>query len=297
MAQRKNNAPKNSFTVEQSDELLPFLLRMLPETGRNSVKSVLKRGQVLVEDEVQTRHDHKLQPGQKITIVKNKTFKRKAALTGLSILHEDEDLIVIDKSAGLLSIGSPKEKQETAHRQLMNYVKSKNPNHRIFVVHRLDRDTSGVMLFAKNEEAKLKLQQSWKKMVKERKYAALVEGSPKQPEGTVESYVKESKTLKMFTTKNPKGAQHAITHYKKVQGNANLTLLEVQLETGRKNQIRVHMQEIGHPIAGDNKYGARTNPIKRLGLHAHVLAFQHPSNKKVMRFESPIPKPFLSNSR
>lgn len=280
------------YHVQEPDELLLFLFEVLPDTGRNSVKSMLKRGQVLVDEQTETKHDFNLRKGQKVTIIKNKVAKRKSTLTGLSILHEDEDVIVVDKSSGLLSIASPKEKQMTAHRQLMNYVKQQNPGNRIFIVHRLDRDTSGVMLFAKSEEVKERLQKTWKKSVEERTYIALVEGRLKQQEGTITSYLKESKSWKVHSSQKQNGGQHAVTHYQVLESKGNGTLVQVQLETGRKNQIRVHMQDIGHPIVGDDKYGSTINPIQRLGLHAHVLAFKHPKTGKTLRFESAVPKAF-----
>ncbi|WP_052158842.1 RluA family pseudouridine synthase [Halobacillus sp. BBL2006] len=294
---RKNKISSTIYKVEQPQELLPFLLETLSTTSRNSVKSILKRGQVVVEKRVQTKHNFELERGQTVEVIKSKVSKRQTSLQGMKILHEDEDIIVIDKSSGLLSMASPKEKQLTAHRQLMNYVRSVNPKNRIFIVHRLDKDTSGVMVFARSEQVKLKFQESWKRMVKERKYVALVEGTLKQKDGTITSYLKESKSLQMYSSSNPHGGQLAVTHYKVKQYNKNFTLLDVHLETGRKNQIRVHMEDLGHPIVGDKKYGANTNPIKRLGLHAEVLAFIHPRTGENLRFQSPVPKSFLSTSK
>ena len=198
------------------------------------------------------------------------------------------------KDAGLLSIASEQESEMTAYRQLTAHVRASDPRSRIFVLHRLDRDTSGVMMFAKNEQAQQALQTTWQESVEERTYIALVEGKVKKPEGTISSYFKESKTLKMYSTNNPTDAQHAVTHYKVLQSNANFSLLEVSLETGRKNQIRVHMEDIGHPIVGDKKYGSRSRAIGRLGLHARVLAFKHPATGKLARFETDIPKSFLN---
>ncbi|RWZ58777.1 RluA family pseudouridine synthase [Halobacillus fulvus] len=283
--------------VEETKELLPFLFDVLPDTGRNSVKAILKRGQVLVNDKTETQHNYVLKPGQKVTIVKNKVARRTSTLKGLTIVYEDQEVLVVDKSSGLLSVASPKEKQLTAYRQLMNYVRQQNPNNRIFIVHRLDRDTSGVMMFAKSEQVKEKLQNTWKKSVTERTYIALVQGNVKKDKGTIESYLKESKSWKVHSSNKPNGGQHAVTHYEVLQRKGKGSLLKVSLETGRKNQIRVHMQELGHPIVGDEKYGASDNPIKRLGLHAHVLEFKHPKNGKIMRFESPIPSAFYKTLR
>ncbi|MBP1157380.1 MULTISPECIES: RluA family pseudouridine synthase [unclassified Paenibacillus] len=299
---KKQNHPEGGqakaklYTVKEPMELLPFLLHHLSNLGRNSVKSVLARGQVSVNDQVVTAYNYPLQPGQTVTIQKEKAAEA-PPLIGLTILHEDEDIIVIQKDAGLLSIASPQENEMTAYRQLTAHVRRNNPNNRIFVVHRLDRDTSGVMMFAKSEKVQQTLQNSWQDMVKERTYIALVEGSVKKTEGTVSSWLKESSTLKMYSSPYPNDGLWAVTHYKVVQSNRNFSLLEVHLETGRKNQIRVHMQDIGHPIVGDKKYGSKAKPIGRLGLHARVLAFMHPATGELMRFETKVPKTFLNPFR
>ncbi|MFQ3545938.1 RluA family pseudouridine synthase [Halobacillus rhizosphaerae] len=294
---RKKHPRKESkeevYTVQQDQELLSFLLEKLSNKSRNSVKSILRRGQVMIDQEVSTSFNQVLRSGQTVCIAGNQGFKRNTNLKGISILFEDEDLVVIEKAAGLLSIASKQGGEPTAHRQLSEAIKQKDPSGRIFVVHRLDRDTSGVMMFAKKEKVKHKLQESWKDLVEERIYTALVEGKLPE-EGTITSWLKESKSLHMHSSQNPDGGgQYAVTHYKRIHYTAQASLAEVKLETGRKNQIRVHMQDIGHPIAGDKKYGSKTNPIGRLGLHARVLAFEHPVTGKVMRFEAPVPPAFF----
>lgn len=285
-------APAKTYTVTEPVELLTFLLNNISNLSRNSIKSLLARGQVLVDGKAITAYNHALVPGQTISLSKDKASD-KPELLGLSILHEDDDVIVIQKDAGLLSVASPKENELTAYRQLMAHVRSQNPNGRIFVVHRLDRDTSGVMMFAKSEQVQQALQNSWQDTVKERTYIALVEGAVKKPEGTITSWLKESSTLRMYSSPYPNDGQHAITHYKTIESNRNYSLLEVNLETGRKNQIRVHMEDIGHPIVGDKKYGSKSKIIGRLGLHANVLAFVHPTDGQLMRFESKVPKSFM----
>ncbi|WP_181347838.1 RluA family pseudouridine synthase [Thalassobacillus sp. CUG 92003] len=284
------------YTVQESSELLPFLLSVLSSRSRNSVKSVLRRGQVSVNNKVETAHNCQLKPGQTVKVQKDKSFKQ-SPLTGLTILHEDDDLIVVEKEAGLLSMASPKEKNRTAHKYLMDHVRLQNPGNRVFIVHRLDRDTSGVMMFAKNEHTKHKLQNAWTDKVKERTYVALVEGKVKKREGKVSSWLKESKTLKMYSSPKEGDGEHAVTHYKVLQSSPSYTLLEIHLETGKKNQIRVHMEDLGHPIAGDKKYGAKGKGIGRLGLHARVLAFYHPTTGKFLRFETKTPSIFLSKSK
>jgi 23S rRNA pseudouridine1911/1915/1917 synthase len=292
-ALQRKTTPARQFAVTDPTELLLFLLDKLAGQGRNSVKSLLAHGQVSVDDRVETKYNHPLKPGQIVTVSKDKKSTA-PGLIGLRILHEDDDVIVVYKDAGLLSIASAQETELTAYRQLTAHVRLKNANNRIFVLHRLDRETSGIMMFAKSERVQQKMQDNWSEVMKERTYVALVEGFVKKSQGTISSWLKESATLKMYSSQNPNDGLHAVTHYKVLKASRSCSLLEVNLETGRKNQIRVHMQDIGHPVVGDKKYGAKTKSIGRLGLHARVLSFEHPKTGEVMRFESPIPKPFLS---
>ncbi|MFD1171009.1 RluA family pseudouridine synthase [Oceanobacillus picturae] len=285
------------FRVKEKSELLSFLLEAMPNRSRNSVKSILTRGQVTVDDHIETKHNYPLKPGQTITILKNKAAVKRQALIGMTILYEDDDIIVINKEAGLLSIATQKEKKQTAHYQLMEHVRIQDPANRIFVVHRLDKNTSGVMMFAKSEAVKLKLQDNWKQAVRERKYVAVVEGKVKQEKGYVSSWLLESKTHVMYSTQNKDNGQFAKTHYKRLKANDSFSLMELELETGRKNQIRVHMQDLGHPIVGDKKYGSTQNPIGRVGLHAHVLSFYHPTTEQPMYFKADVPKSFLTKTK
>ncbi|MCC3376719.1 RluA family pseudouridine synthase [Cohnella sp. REN36] len=281
-----------SYTVSEPAELLPFLLAKLSAQGRNAVKAILARGQVSVNERVVTAYNHPLKPGYAVAIRLGKPDQA-PPLVGLSILYEDDDLIVVNKDAGLLSIASAQEQEVTAYRQLNDHVRQSDPAGRIFVVHRLDRDTSGVMMFAKREDVQQALQNNWQDAVLERTYVALVEGNVKKPEGTISSWLKESKTLKMYSSPYPNDGQHAVTHYKTLRAEPRFSLLQVELETGRKNQIRVHMQDLGHPVVGDKKYGSRSKALPRLGLHARVLAFTHPVTGETLRFETDIPKSFL----
>lgn len=294
----KKDAKSLLFEVKEREELLKFLLKVLSNRSRNSVKSILARGQVTIDDHIETKFDYPLRPGQTVTVLKNRAAIKEDSLIGLSILHEDEDIIVINKEAGLLSIATDEEKKRTALHQLMEYVRKENPENRVFVVHRLDKDTSGVMMFAKSEQMKRKLQDNWKTAVKERTYVALVEGMVAKDKGYVSSWLRETKTHVMYSSHTPNDGLHAVTHYKLIQGNEDFSLLEVELETGRKNQIRVHMQDLGNPVVGDKKYGStQRNAIGRLGLHAKVLAFKHPKTNKFMSFKSDVPASFLNKSR
>ncbi|PAV28073.1 RNA pseudouridine synthase [Virgibacillus profundi] len=295
----RNKKQANSliYTVREQQELLPFLREAMSNRSRNSVKSILTRGQVTVDDHIETKHNYSLQAGQTVTILKNKAAVKENALIGMSILYEDDDIIVINKEAGLLSIATEKEKRQTAHHQLMEYVRLENPQNRIFVVHRLDKDTSGVMMFAKSEQVKRTLQNNWKTIVKKRSYAALVEGKVAKEKGYISSWLRESKTHLVYSSQTKNDGLHAVTRYKVIQSNQDYSLLEVQLETGRKNQIRVHMQDLGYPVVGDKKYGSKTNEIGRLGLHAKVLSFNHPTTEQLLLFKADVPKSFLTKSK
>ncbi|WP_374120539.1 RluA family pseudouridine synthase [Neobacillus sp. PS3-40] len=289
---RNEQARETTLAVTEKTELMKFLLEKLAGKGRNHIKGILARGQVSVAGKKTTQYNHPLEVGQQV-VISWAQVGNEEKLVGLKILHEDQDLIVINKEAGLLSIASEKEKKETAYHFLMEHVRLVNPKNRIFVVHRLDRDTSGVMMYSKSKEVQQLLQNSWKESVQDRRYIALVEGAVQKPEGTITSWLTESKTLKMYSNPTPNGGQKAITHYKVLEKNQNYSLLEVRLETGKKNQIRVHMQTLGHSIVGDKKYGSTQNPIGRMGLHALEIKFTHPTTGAIMHFKTDIPGKFL----
>lgn len=198
----------------------------------------------------------------------------------LNILYEDKYLIVIEKPSGLLTIGTIKEREKTLYKKVSDYVKKQHKSNKIFIVHRLDKDTSGIILFAKNEEVKRKLQRDWDKTI--RKYIALVEGNVTK-NGIIKNYLGETKTLKTFITNNKNLGKLAITKYYVLKNTKEYSLLNIEILTGRKNQIRVHMESINHSIVGDKKYGSKKNPIRRLCLHANYLEFIHPiTNKKII---------------
>ena len=283
-----------SFTVAEENELLKFLLAVMPHKSRTHIKSLLEHGQISVDGEVTTLFNYPLLAGQKVFINSSKVYNKKSLPLGLKILFEDEHIIVIEKPAGMLSIATAREKDLTAFSILSAHVKEKDAQNRIFVVHRLDRETSGVMLFAKSEVIKKILQNAWKDVVLERSYAVVVEGRVTDDKGTIISWLKENKALRMYSSNIPNDGQKAVTHYRVLARSNSYSLLEVKLETGRKNQIRVHMQDLKHSIIGDIKYGGTKSPINRLGLHAKVLAFKHPRTDENVYFECPIPTQFLS---
>lgn len=284
------------YQVKKEQPLLPFLLETV-QKSRNAVKGILSRGQVSVNGEPTTQHDRLLNVGDKVEIMTNQAAKNDSELTGLSIMYEDDAIIVIDKEAGLLSMAAKDKKELTAFSELSTYVRKANRSNRVFIVHRLDRETSGVMLFAKTEEVKKLLQDNWEESVQERGYIALVEGKVRNETGEIVSWLKETRTYKVYSNPTDNGGQKAITRYKRLQASAQFSLLELRLETGRKNQIRVHMEEIGHSVVGDKKYGATTNPIKRLGLHATKLTMIHPITKEQHTFISDPPSSFYKKSK
>lgn len=286
------NLKEIALKVTGPSELLQFLIAKFPEKSRTAIKSLLAHKQITVDDMVTTKFDHPLKRGQMVFLNKKKS-NEKPRFRGLRIVHEDNDIIVIDKVSGLLSMASETEKQKTAYSILSEYVKKTNPKNLIFIVHRLDRDTSGLMMFAKSKRVQEVLQQDWNNAIIERSYIAVVEGCVETPEGTITSWLRENKAMVMYSSQTPDDGQKAITHYKVLKSNKLFSMLDVKLETGRKNQIRVHMKELGFPVTGDKKYGGKLNPIGQMGLHARVLAFKHPVTGKALRFDTPIPGKFL----
>ena len=284
---------KQSFlTVACATDLCTFLCEHLPDKRRKSILSLLTHRQVKVGKNVVTQYNHPLKAGQQVSISWTKVLQDHRA-RGLKIVFEDPYLIVVDKPPGLLSIATDKQKERTAYRILSDQLKDIDPRQRIFVVHRLDREVSGLMLFAKDKEIKQKLQKAWDKDVLERIYVAVVEGQVAPDRGTVTSWLKENQARIVYSSPTPHEGQKAVTHYRVLKHSSRFSLVEIRLETGRKNQIRVHMRDMGHPVAGDKKYGATMNIMKRFGLHARVLAFRHPVTAEVLRFQTPIPPDFL----
>lgn len=278
------------LTVEEETTLLPFLLLRVRDKSRNTVKGLLSRRQVLVDGEVVTRFDAPLAPGQRVELLPKDSAG--AAELPFPILYEDTGLIAVDKPAGLLSMGNERERRRTAYRAVSDYVKAREPGRRIFIVHRLDRDTSGVLVFAKDEKLKRALQDNWENVVKKRGYLATVEGTLPQREGMVRSYLHETATHLVYSGPRGRQAKEAVTRYRMVAENRGYTLAAVEIDTGRKNQIRVHMQDLGCPIAGDRQYGAQTDPMGRLALHADVLVLTDPRTRRALTLRAPLPITF-----
>ena len=212
----------------------------------------------------------------------------------IDIIYEDKFIIVVNKPAHLLTISTENEKERTLFHKVINYEKQKNKNNKIFIVHRLDRDTSGLIVFAKSEKVRKILQDNWDEMAKTRGYVAVVEGRIEKKKDTIKNWIKEKIDFTSYTSDKPNDGKIAITKYELLNTSKSYSLLKIEILTGRKNQIRVHMKDIGHPIVGDKKYGAKTNPLKRLGLHANILELKHPITHQILKLESKVPSIMLN---
>ncbi len=307
-----------NYQVSQDAFLLEYLFQLFPGQSRTGVKNMLSKGRILVNGESRTAFDLPLKKGDRITVLSKgisiaratrNDARSEVEKAGVQILFEDENYIVVDKPSGMLTVATGKEKK-TLYALLNAYIKvnarmqrkedllsGREPDRstaKIWIVHRLDRGTSGVLVFAKNERAKDILQSKWKDLVAERKYVAWLEGRLEKERGAIQSWLAENpKSLKMVSLdQEAPGSQLAITHYRVLSCSRHYTQVEFSLQTGRKNQIRVHAASLEHPVAGDEKYGAQTDPVKRLALHAETLVFRNPFSGKTVRCTSPLPACF-----
>ena len=264
----------------------------MPDASRTKLKSLLSKRVVFVDNVITTQFNFPLQPGMKVQISKQKG-KKEFNNRLLKIIYEDAYIIVVEKMQGLLSVNTERQKERTAYTILNEYVQRSGRQFRVFIVHRLDRDTSGLMMFAKDEKTQQVLRDNWHEIVTDRRYVAVVEGSMEKDYDTVVSWLTD-KTLYVSSSEYDDGGSKSITHYRTIKRANGYSLVELDLETGRKNQIRVHMQDLGHPIVGDGRYGGEnySNPIGRLALHAFKLCFYHPVTGDLMEFETPYPADF-----
>ena len=274
---------KQDYINHDNVTLLKSISNFKNDLSNKTIKNYIKNGMVKVNNGVITNSSFLLSDNDKIEITYS---KKKINDYNLDILYEDDYLIAINKPSGLLSISNDKEKEITAYRMVSDYVK-KNDRKYIFVVHRLDQDTSGILLFCKDEKIRDRMQDNWNTIVKKRGYVAIVDGKM-TGSGTIHTYLLENRNQFIYSSKNNKGKE-AITHYSSLKNNNSYSLVQVFIDTGRRNQIRVHLSERGYPIVGDKKYKCKTNPIKRLCLHANILEFIHPVTKKIIHLESEIP--------
>ncbi len=277
-----------TFKITEENTLLEAIYNFKKDLSKKTIKNYIKNSMVKVNNKIITNSSYLLHQNDLIEISYQKQVINEY---NLNILYEDNYIIVIDKPYGLLSIANDKEKNITAYRMVSDYMKKSNKKNKIFVVHRLDQDTSGVLMFAKNQSIQKALQDNWNTITKKRGYIAItsnkLEGS-----GTIESYLAENKEGFVYSTKNKEIGSLAITHYKVLKSNNHYSLVEILIDTGKRNQIRVHLSELGYPIVGDKKYKAKDNSLKRLCLHANTLEFIHPITKKLTIINSPMPNIF-----
>lgn len=281
-----------SKTATESAPLLPFLLAQWPEVKRTKVKQWLRFDAVKVNGRTVTQHDHTLQPGDVVSIQPQKAPPKTTPLpAGLSIVHEDNELLVIRKPVNLLTIATDTERDKTAFRIMTDYLRESTHGNedRLWIVHRLDRETSGLLVLAKSEDAKTWLQENWHRMAKS--YLAIVEGTMPATSGKIVTYIDETQPHRVFSTSHASPtAREATTHYQVLGTAYGRSLLEVTLETGRRHQIRVQLASVGCPIVGDEKYGAKTDPVNRIALHATTLRLLHPEDERELTFHSPLPQ-------
>lgn len=278
------------YNVTEPDELMAFLMKKMDGVSRTRVKALLSNRVVLVDNVIVTQFNHPLKPGMKVQISREKNM-HEFRHPMLKIVYEDAYLIVVEKKEGLLSVATDHQKERTAQHILSEYVKRTHRNNRVFVVHRLDRETSGLMMYAKDEKTQHTLRDNWHDIVVDRRYVSIVMGDMERDQGQIRTWLTDRK-LYVSSSNYDDGGKLSITHYKTIKRANGFSMMELDLETGRKNQIRVHMSELGHPVVGDQRYGCEIDPLGRLALHAFKLCFYHPVTGELMEFETPYPTSF-----
>lgn len=276
-----------SIRIQVSEEgsLLDYVLKSETGYSRTKLKSLLKNDCFSINDQVTTQFNQAVKPGD---IIKIQAFNKRAGID-FEIVYEDEEIIVINKPSGILSVPFDMEDRYTAFHLVNEYIARRNLNEKVHIVHRLDQGTSGVLMFAKNDKVKNLYVTQWNKLAKARVYVAYVEGLVEKDADTIISNLNTDKSAMVYAAKEGK---KAISHYQLIETFKGNSILKVNIETGIQNQIRVHMKDLGHPILGDKKYGARTNPLKRLGLHAYQLQIKNPITNKLQTFTANVPKEF-----
>ena len=279
------------YTVDHNAELLPWLLETLKKESRSKIKATLQGRGIKVNGKQVTQYNYPLKPGMKVSVSKSKkndAFKSRY----LKIVYEDRYLVVVEKNVGILSMAAG-HASLNVKTVLDDYFRRTRQRCTAHVVHRLDRDTSGLMIYTKDIEVEQLFERDWHHIVYDRRYVAVVSGEMEEDGGTVANCLKDNKAYVTYSSPVDNGGKYAITHFHTLKRTVEHSLVEFRLETGRKNQIRVHCADMGHPVCGDMKYGNGDDPLNRLCLHAYVLCFYHPITHRRMEFETPIPTPFL----
>ncbi len=276
-----------TFKVVESAQLIAFIMEKMHGVSRNRAKALITNRVVIVNNTITTHPLAELKPGDVVQLDRSK-HKKTFHCKELDIVFEDPYLFVIDKHPGLLSM-SNNSRQQTVQTVLNRYLEKGGGRNTSHLVHRLDRDTSGLMVYAKDVQTQQSLINGWQQLVSDRRYLALVKGEFEQSRGRIQSWLTEDKKFITHSSPVDNGGKYAVTHYNVLTSSNGYSLVECELETGRKNQIRVHMADLGHPVVGDRKYGSDEDPMRRLGLHAYMLCFTHPVTGKHLRFETPVP--------
>ena len=278
--------------VSAAGSLLDALEILVPGAARRTLRQMLSRGRVCVNDEVCVDARHPVGPGDILEIGTVGSIPSKLP-HGLEVIYQDNDIVVVHKPVNLLTVAAAGERERTVYACLRAWLKERNPAGRIFIVHRLDKFASGILVFAKSERVQSLMKGLFQRHDIQRKYWAIVEGIVAKNQGTIQSFLAENRLMRMHSTDAGSGGKFAVTHFRVLRRMHGVSSLEVTLETGRKNQIRVHLSEMGYPIVGDKAYGSRKDPLKRLGLHAFHLGFRHPVTGKQMLFQTDPPPAFV----
>ncbi len=295
---RKAANTYTNYPVTEPAELMKFLMDRITGISRTRAKELLSQRMVYVDKEIVTQYNHQLRPGQLVQVAKNR-HKHAFHSKWVRIIYEDAFIIVVDKREGILTNVTPGKRQESVKGILDEYVKRTNRTFAVCTVHRLDRGTSGLLVFAKRRDIQKAFTDNWQDIVVDRRYVAVVQGEMEKDHGTVASWLSENRMFVTYSSVYDNGGKYAVTNYRTLKRKNGFSLVELKLDTGRKNQIRVHMQDLHHPIVGDYKYGSseeaygpNADPVGRVCLHAFRLAFRHPVTGEVMKFETPYPDAF-----
>lgn len=284
---------QSKIKITKDEELLEFLINKFPNKKRRELKSLLTNKQIAINYHNISQYNHVLKKGDELVISWNKS-NIKDKTDGINIIYEDNFILVVEKDSKLLSVANEKEKKKAVFNLLIEKLREENPKNQLFVTHRLDMGVSGLMVFAKSKEVQTKLVNAWKNHEIKQKFDVIVEGRLDKENGTIKSYLKENAARVMYSADREDDGMIAITHFDRVDITKHYSLLAVNLETKRKNQLRVHLMELGYPVVGDKKYGAKSNALGRLGVHASTLSFTHPDSNVLLSYQSVLPERFTS---
>ena len=285
-----NQGEYDHYEVTEQQPLLEFLLAHVKQS-RNKIKLTLQGRGIKVNGKIVTQFDYHLMPGMKVSVSKTKRNQQPFRSRYVRIVYEDRWLIVVEKMPGILSMAAG-HSTLNVKTVLDDYFRQSHQNCTAHVVHRLDRDTSGLMVYAKDMDTEQAFEHAWHEMVYDRRYVAVLSGEMEQDEGTIANWLKDNKAYMTYSSPVDNGGKYAVTHFHVMARTTEHSLVEFKLETGRKNQIRVHAADMGHPVCGDPKYGNGDDPLNRLCLHAWLLCFYHPVTRQPLEFETPIPSTF-----